>query len=228
MTGASTRRWSADGLPSERQLWFGLLCALELLALVGYFRFTTAELTSVRYALYPFVWVNVGLLAVAGTRTAHASRRQRVFAGGIAAGYFGVLAWLVGMVGLHLDGQVHASLGFDVAMPSPGWGPLVTYVTPAVHFVFVPFRVIGYLALAYLVYAAVLESLTVPAGGLLALVSCVSCAFPLISSLAAGLTGSTAGLATVYAYSVDASTLVFVVAVALLYWRPGGSNRVGS
>jgi hypothetical protein len=225
---ADSARVDVDSLPSETTLWFGLLCAVELLALVTYFRFTSAELTSVRYALYPFVWTNVGLYAVVKTHPIAASRRHRVIAVGVAAAYFLVLAWLVGMIGLHSGGSGPAT-ELSVRLRSPGWGPVVTYVTPSLHAVFVPFRVVGYLSLAYLVYATVLESATAPVGGVVGLVSCVSCAAPLLSSLASGLTGSTAAVAeTLFPFSVDVSTLVFVVAVGLLYWRPGVSARASA
>jgi 1,4-dihydroxy-2-naphthoate octaprenyltransferase len=47
-----------------------------------------------------------------------------------------------------------------------------------------------------------------------------------LASLAAGLFGgSTAVAGTVYAYSVDISTAVFVLAVALLFLRPGLGPR---
>ncbi|WP_435347534.1 DUF7546 family protein [Haloarchaeobius sp. HRN-SO-5] len=225
---ANQMRRVADALPSETTLWFGLLCALELFAVVGYFRVTSAELTSVRYVLYPFVWINVGLYAVVGTRLVAASRRHRVAAAVVASTYFLLLAWLVGMVGLQSGGHELAT-GLSVRMRSPGWGPVVTYVTPSATMAVVPFRLVGYLSLAYLVYATVLESATASVGGVVGLVSCISCAAPLLSSLAASLTGSTTAIAaTLFPFSLDVSTLIFVLTVALLYWRPGVSTRASA
>ncbi|WP_439025775.1 DUF7546 family protein [Haloarchaeobius sp. DT45] len=225
---SNTARQTLDALPSERVLWLGLLCALELLAVVGYFQFTSGELLSVRYVLYPFVWINVGLLAVAATDPIPTSRRHRLLGVAVAVGYFLLLAWFAGLVSLVPAGHDHAAHGFSLAMPSPGWGPTLSYSGAVFQFSLVPFRVVGYLSLAYLVYATVLESLSASATGLLGLFSCVSCAFPLLSSLASGTAGSAAALATVYAFGVDLSTLVFVVAVALLYWRPGVPSRGGA
>ncbi|WP_435317732.1 DUF7546 family protein [Haloarchaeobius sp. TZWSO28] len=225
---SNTARSTLDALPSERVLWLGLLCALELLAVVAYFRFTSSELVSVRYALYPFVWINVGVLAVVATDPIPTARRFRLLGVAVAVGYFLLLAWFAGLISLAPAGHEHAASGFSVAMPSPGWGPTLSYTGAVFQFALVPFRVVGYLSLAYLVYATVLESLSASATGLVGLFSCVSCAFPLISSLASGTAGSAAALATVYAFGVDLSTLVFVVAVALLYWRPGVPSRGGA
>ncbi|WP_267642751.1 DUF7546 family protein [Haloarchaeobius amylolyticus] len=228
---SNTARSRLDALPSERVLWLGLLCALELLAVVSYFRFTSSELISVRYVLYPFVWINVGLLAVVATDPVPTSRRHRRLGIAVGIGYFLLLAWFAGLVSLVPAGHdhaAHASHGFSLAMPSPGWGPTLSYSGAVFQFSLVPFRVVGYLALSYLVYATVLDSLAASATGLVGLFSCVSCAFPLLSSLASGTAGSAAALATVYAFGVDLSTLVFVVAVALLYWRPGVPSRGGA
>jgi hypothetical protein len=47
-----------------------------------------------------------------------------------------------------------------------------------------------------------------------------------IASLVAGVAGGSSALtAAVYALSIDLSTVVFVIAVALLYWRPGFGAR---
>ncbi|WP_435335144.1 DUF7546 family protein [Haloarchaeobius sp. TZWWS8] len=223
--GSNATRSLADAMPSERVLWLGLLCALELLAVVSYFQLTSAELTSVRYALYPFVWLNVGLVAVVLTSPAVASPRQRAGAALVAGGYFLLLAWATGLVGL--APADHDPTGLAATMASPGWGPTVTYGGSLLTLVLVPFRLLGYLALAYLVYAAVLDSLAASATGLVALFSCVSCTFPLVSSLAASAGGSAAMVATAFAFGIDVSTAVFVVSVALLYWRPG-VGRVGA
>ncbi|MFC7007612.1 DUF7546 family protein [Halalkalicoccus salilacus] len=112
--------------------------------------------------------------------------------------------------------------GFRVVMASPGWGPAVAYTASSAYLVVVPYLVIGYGSLAYLVYATVLKAAEAAVSGLLGLASCVGCAFPVIASLVAGLAGGSSALtAAVYAFSIDISTAVFVLAVGLLYWRPG-------
>jgi hypothetical protein len=107
----------------------------------------------------------------------------------------------------------------------PGWGPAVTYAGSGLTLTLVPFRVVGYLALAYLVYATVLDAARSAVTGALGLLSCVSCSWPVLASLASGVAGSGSGIAAaVTTGSYGLSTLVFVVTVTLLVWRPFGSR----
>ena len=75
-------------------LWGSLLVTAELGVLAAYSLLGSSSLVSpagVRFWLYPFVWINVGLWAVVRTVPAGfgASGRQRLLAGTLAAGYFG-------------------------------------------------------------------------------------------------------------------------------------------
>jgi hypothetical protein len=99
-------------------------------------------------------------------------------------------------------------------------GVLVLLVGEAAHGAGSLVYVGGYLALAYLVYAAVLDLASAALSGLLGLGSCLSC-LPIVGSLAAGLAGGTGVVAAFAALSVDVSTAVFVASVALLALRPG-------
>lgn len=118
-----------------------------------------------------------------------------------------------------------ADPGLSVTLASPGWGPRVAYVLPGVgHAYFIPYRVVGYLALSYLVYAAALDAARAALSGVLGLGACLSCSFPVVSSLAAGVAGWSSALTAAYAYSVDISTAVFLLAVGLLLWRPAGEE----
>jgi uncharacterized membrane protein YjjP (DUF1212 family) len=86
-----------------------------------------------------------------------------------------------------------------------------------------PARVVGYLALAYLVYGTVVDASSAGIAGLLGLLSCVSCTWPVIASVVAAVAGGGSALAaTALGVSYDLSTLVFLVTVGLLYWRPVG------
>jgi hypothetical protein len=60
--------------------------AVEAFVLVGYFGATPARAIQLRYALYPFVWMNVGLWGVLRTRRVAAGRRRPQRAAGGAAG----------------------------------------------------------------------------------------------------------------------------------------------
>ncbi|MFC5972666.1 hypothetical protein ACFPYI_15120 [Halomarina salina] len=213
--------------------WLGPVLVAEALLLVGYFGLTGARPTELRYVLYPFVWINLGLVAVAETHPRPATRRVRLFAAVVAVAYFLVLAWLAGLLAVdtapatHSHAHVH---GWQVTFSAPGWGPRIGYATQVGHAYFVPYRVVGYAALAYLVFARTLDASAAVLSGVVGLAACLSCGFPLVASLAAGALGpTTAGVAT-SSLSFDLSTLAFVLAVALLYWSPrlpwpGGGRR---
>lgn len=220
MTTTTRLRAVDDELPL-----LAALLAFEAFAVVGYFTLTPADASSVRYVVYPFVWINAGLLAVAYVDPPTGGPRR--LATGIAGAYFLALAYITGLFGLYLGGHgnhSHSHLhGWSVSMTAPGWGPRVAYVGDLFHVYFVPYRVIGYLALAYLLYVAVRELTATAASGALGLVSCISCSFPLVVSVATAVGG--ASLASfVSTYSVDLSTALFVLAVGLLTWRPGSGT----
>lgn len=243
-------------LTRERVVVGGGALLAEALLVVGYFGTTGAEPTALRYVIYPFVWINLGAWATWRVRPPAAGPRVRRAAAAVAVTYFLVLAYATGLLALYpgihehvspfaLSGATAASLlpaldwlavplhagaanpGLSVTLASPGWGPRVAYVLPEVgHAYFVPYRVVGYLALSYLVYASALEAARAALSGVVGLGACLSCSFPIVGSLAAGVTGWSATLAAVvYAYSVDLSTAVFLLAVGLLLWRPRGVSR---
>ncbi|MFB6281122.1 MAG: hypothetical protein ABEH40_03790 [Haloferacaceae archaeon] len=209
----------ALGVPAVR--WLVVLVTLEAASLVGYFGLTNAAITDVRYVLYPFVWINVGVLAVLATDPREGSRRTRLLAGAVAAAYFLALAALAGLVGLEL-GHAHSHVsGLQFTMSAPGYGPRIAYAGSLVTLTLVPYRVIGYLALAYLVYAAVLDLSGATLSGIVGLGSCVGCSLPLVAPAVAGAAGGTGLLSAATAFSIDISTAVFVVAATLLALRPG-------
>ncbi|PSP96726.1 hypothetical protein BRC89_13325 [Halobacteriales archaeon QS_4_70_19] len=211
--------------PGSEEWWLASLLAAQLLALIGYFGLTDAAITDPRYVLYPLVWITLGVWAVVRTDPPVASERARWVAGGAAAGYVLTLAFLTGLLAVSLQGagashgheHIH---GLRLTMTAPGWGPRIAYVTHAFHVYFIPFRVIGYLALGYLVYATLLDATSAALSGVVGVATCLSCTFPLVASALGGLGGAAlfGGLA---AYSLDISTVAFCLAVGLLTWRPG-------
>ncbi len=222
LTDLNLERW----LPSRRAaaVWAVVLYVEGLLV----YRYLTAAdvvVTQPRYFLIPFVWINVGAWAIWNTTPAPASRRDRWIAGGIAVGYGLVLAYAGG-----LAGAGHAWFGYDypatvrvaAAIP-PGWGPALLYDGQWLRLSLLPFKIVGYAALTYLVYATVLDARAAAVSGLLGLLSCVSCSWPILASVLTGVVGgSSAAVSAALAASYDVSTAVFVVTVALLYWRPFG------
>jgi hypothetical protein len=218
---------------AETVAWSGLVLTTEFLLVAAY---VIGLDVSVRdWALYvvPFVWINVAAWAVLRVRPAPATAKKRAIAGLIAGGYFLILAYFGGLVGPNAT----PVRSFEVALTTlpPGWSPAVLYNGGAVSLALLPYKAIGYGALAYLVYATALDASNALLGGVLGLFSCVSCSFPLVASLVAGLAGSgtgivaaasgssvqfSIGIGTVSIGPFVLSTIVYVVTVGLLYWRP--------
>lgn len=208
----------------ELALLGGALLALEALAVAVFLLVAPVTVHDPLILVYPLVWINVGLWAAWRTEPPAAAGRRRLAVGLLAAAYFAVLAVVGGLVDLsHLShGHVHAPrLRIAYATLPPGFGPALLYSGPLVGLTLLPYKVVGYLVLAYLVYATVLEAAGSALSGLLGLFSCVSCAWPVLGTVVAGLFGSGSAI---YAFAISESyllsTLVFVSAVALLRWRP--------
>lgn len=224
--GTVTRLGKA--LPVDRHaagIWARVLL-LEAFVLVAYFAVTTAEPTGeFRYLVYPFVWINLAGWAVLRTNPRAGSRRHALLAGGVAVTYFLAILSVPGVVGLGSAGSVD----LRVAMQAPGWGPILALTSPWLRLYLVPFEVIGYAGLAYLVYANALATTRSAIPGVLGLVTCVGCTVPVLVPLVGLLGGPATGLTTTaYAWSYDIGTLVFAVTVGLLVWsheRAGSTER---
>jgi len=199
----------------------------ELALLAGYLGFTGAEPTSVRYLLYPFVWVNLAAWAVFTVDPPDASRRVRVAVLTVTAGYLLVLAYVGGVLDVTHLGHSHShgtarGLELFTSLP-PGWGPTVVYDHAAFTLTLVPYQVVGYLALTYLVYVALLDFAAAALSGALGLLACASCSWPVFASLLAVVLGGAVPTA-VYSFAVDLATAAFVAAVVLLVWRTGARD----
>jgi len=82
-----------------------------------------------------------------------------------------------------------------------------------------PFEVVGYLALAALVYTVALAGARAAVAGLLGVATCVGCLWPVGAALAAALGGVGSPLATaVPRVAYDLSTALFVVTAGVLHW----------
>ncbi|SDM19243.1 hypothetical protein SAMN04487949_1221 [Halogranum gelatinilyticum] len=223
--------------PSKQELlvWAAILNA-ELLAVLLYLLFMPVRVQSWRFILYGFLWINVGVFAVWKTNPTPSDPRTRRIALLVAAGYFLVLAVAGGILGpshtspiaaLLTDGHTHshgattAAASYELRMLPPGWGPAFVYQGAWVMLILMPYKVVGYLALAYLVYATVIDAVTASISGALGLLSCISCTWPILGSLAASVFGSGSAVAvaaTTWPY--DISTVAFLGVVGLLMWRP--------
>ena len=196
----------------------GVLAALTLaeLAVLGVYLATMpVAVTELRYFLYPFVWLNVSLLAFWRVTPRDVAGRRRWLAVGVGVAYFLALAAVGGV----LAASTASGVTVHWALP-PGWGPMVLAHVGPVRVAAAPYQVVGYLALAYLVYATLADAEASLAGGFVGLFACVSCTLPLLAAVVSSLAGGAVAFGSASALSYDLSTAVFVLAVALLAWRP--------
>ena len=208
-------------LPSARTAGvLALIGNFQLLAVVLYYAFLGSFPSTPRYVFYGLVWVNVGayvLYAVPLPAGYDFSTRRRALA--IATAYFGLLAFFAGLVA---TGVPERAVDARIAWLPLGWGPAVVYASEYLTLVLVPAYLIGYAALAKLVYITVLEASGSVVAGVVGLLSCVSCTFPIIAMVASAVFGGSGILAaTALDVSYGLSTAVFLITVGLLYWRPG-------
>ena len=213
----------------ETLLWAAVVVNTELLLVLAYLVLASPRFgdrspwTVAAFYVYPFVWINAALVGVVRVRVPTAPARRRLVAGAVAGGYLLVLAYAGGVFGFGGDGPV-TGLRVVVASLPPGWSPAVVYNGDTLRVALLLFKVVGYLALASLVYATVLDTAGSIAGGLVGLLSCVSCALPVLAGVLSGFVGGTALVTAASAQSYALSTVAFVVTVGLLTWRPSLST----
>lgn len=203
-------------------LWAALLVNVYLLSVGLYYLFSSNAMRSPGVVLVPLVWLSVGVWALVATRAPPASRGRRALAGSVAIAYLALLGYAGGLWGGGLAAAPE-TVRLELFGVPPGWAPALIVVTDWIQLALIPFKLVGYLALAYLVYATVLDAAGSAVTGLLGLFSCVSCTWPIVAGVLTGFLGGGTALAAAAAdyQSYLLSTVVFVATVALLYWRPG-------
>jgi hypothetical protein len=204
--------------PRTSTLVYGaLFINTEILLILLYLSVSDVQIDSVFSIVYPFIWINVGLWAIVRTKPAPRTKRHRYLAGAVSVLYLLALFVLGGMAWV---AHPEIARGFDVSMLSPGIGPVVAYNGGLIRFTLVPFLVVGYVALTYLVYATLLDAAGSAVGSVLGLFSCLSCVWPLIAPIFVGVFGSAGAATAASLQSYVAGTAIFLGTVALLYWRP--------
>lgn len=211
---------TADGLQlidrRAIRLWVAVFL-LEAYLLVAYFGLTAGHPTDeIRYLVYPFLWINAGLWVVSQSEPSTGTRFHRLLAASVAGAYLLTVLYLSGNVGFGVSGM---AIDLRVEMYAPGWGPLVAVTNPLFRLYLLPFEVIGYGSLAYLLYVNLLDVTRGVLSGAIGLVTCVGCTVPILAALAGVLGGPATSLTTTaYAWSYDIGTLLFLVTLGLLYW----------
>lgn len=215
------RLWSTEG--RTIRVWVAVVL-VEATLLFAYFAVTSAQPTDeIRYLIYPFIWINAGLWAVFRSDANPGSWPHRLVAVSIAGVYLLTILYLPGNVGLGVAG---APADFRVEMYAPGWGPMLAFTSPWLRLFLLPFEVVGYASLAYLLYVNVLDVTRGVFSGVFGLVTCIGCTAPILAPLIGVLGGPATSLTTTaYKWSYDIGTLVFLLTVGLLYWSHRRNRR---
>lgn len=207
-----------DLTTSPEAVLAGVVLVGQILAIFVYLAYTGIQVLSVAALLYPVVWITLStsLIARLWLRGPRVRRSRTAIA--VGSGYFLVLAVVAGLVWPApelLGYEHHATAGGTLLWAAPGWGPAYLYGTTSVQIAIVPFKVIGYAALAYGIAAAVAVSSRGAIAGLFGVFSCVGCVLPLVAVIS-GVFGSAGTVATSMGGSYRLGTLVFAGTVLLL------------
>jgi hypothetical protein len=198
----------------------GLLANAIIAGAVSYIVIADITVVKPRYTIYGLLWVFVGIIAIWRTTPQPSSTQTRRRAAIVAGLYAAILALAGGVIqfgGSHIG----PAFGARVAYILPGWGPAPIITLPFATVVLMPARIIGYLALTYLVYATIIDAAEMAVSSLIGLFSCVSCSWPVIASLVSGaFGGGSTAVSTALGFSYDISTGIFLLTVAILFWRP--------
>ena len=203
--------WSPLRSPVGTAVSTAVVAVVVLLTAIGaYLNTTNAAVTAGRSLAYPVVWITVSLAAAVwiGRRVAGRPRRWR----GIAVGgtYTLGLAWLTGLLGTTTGGfplRVHAA--------PPGWGPILLYDNGLFHLSIVPFKLVTYFALGYVIYVLVAAHQGSIRAAALGVASCVSCTGPLVAAVI-GAIGGTQATTAVATAGYDIATVAVVATFGLL------------
>lgn len=224
MATATIERWDGDDKRTlQAILLFNVLLAVQLLAAVFYALFFDVSFITLHLFLVPFVWISVSILAVWYTDRPTATGPRRLLAAAISGSFFLLFLYLSGGAGTAsgLFEPVTGSSGFGVTTDrSLGWSPILFYSGEWVSIRLIPYQLVGYLALSYLMYVAVLDISRSAKAGLLGLALCPGCTVALFSPALASAAGLSAAVTAFTRYSYELSTVLFVLAVGLLYWQP--------
>jgi hypothetical protein len=207
--------------------WFNLLFATQLIIGIAYAVVVDAPIPNFRYYLIPFVWITIGILAVWYTTPSNRNTQHTIIGAIVAVSYFFLILYLSGMIGptrAAIEATAgSSSIGVEWHRPL-GWGPILTYSGNRFAVTLIPYQVIGYLALSYLIYAAILDISKSATAGVIGLAPCPGCAAPLLAPLLAGAAGTSSAFVFLISYTYEIATILFVGAVGLLYWQPTGEK----
>lgn len=203
--------WSPLRSPVGTAVSTAAVAAVMLVAaIMAYLNGTNAAVTELRSLAYPVVWISVSLAAAVWIGLTVRGRPRRWRGVAVGGGYTLVIAWLTGLLGATTGGfplRVHAA--------PPGWGPIIRYDSGLLRLSIVPFKLIAYLALGYVIYALVAAHRGSIRAAALGVVSCVSCTGPLLVAVI-GAIGGTQATTAVATAGYDIATVALVATFGLL------------
>lgn len=179
----------------NRQTVFGFvhLTGLDFLLAGTYVLARAIRITNPLILLYPFLWIDVNLLAVLTTIPHPETTRQRLIGIGIAGGNFPRVGILRRPLrGGKQDGSIPRRLG-----TSTGYSPIVSYEVSLLRLSLQFYKVVGYVGLAYLVDITVVDTTRAAVSGVIGLFACVSCSWPILGTVATGFFGNGSAVAAV-------------------------------
>jgi len=202
--------------------WLNLLFAVQVIAGLS-FAYATGE-TGHRITLFliPFIWSTASVWVVWHTQPTPAQRRFRIFAAVVVAAYLLVLFYLSGLLqsSTPLMEQITGPNGIGITWGrSLGWSPVLMYTGEWIALTIVPYQAIGLAALAYLVYDALLELARSTIGGVIGAAACPACVGPVLAPLLAGGASGSSLVLAVGRYGYEIATVLFLVAITILYHR---------
>jgi len=178
-------------------------------ATASYLLIQQPALTDSRVLVYPVVWSTAAVVAAVWVSRTVRVRPRRWIGAIVGIGYTLALLWLSGTLG--------ASAGMPTSqleLALPGWGPILLYDNGLVSLAVVPFKLVAYLCLGYIVAVLVAAAGSARTAAL-GMASCVSCAAPLLLAVA-GLFGGTQATTMVASTGYDLATVVLLVTFGLL------------
>jgi len=203
--------WSSVRSPIRAAVATAVVATVALLtAIATYLRLTDAVITTGRSLSYPVVWIVTSLTAAVWIGLTVRGRPRRWRGVAIGGGYTLVIAWLTGLLGATTGGfplRVHAA--------PPGWGPIILYDSGLLRLSIVPFKLIAYLALGYVIYALVAAHRGSIRAAAVGVFSCVSCTGPLLVAII-GAVGGTQATTAVATAGYDIATVALVATFGLL------------
>lgn len=212
---STVRRLIAGRTRQTLTIWAAILNA-EVILLVWYYTIMPATPTNLLQIAYPWIWINASIWAVSRVSIAPTTSRNRWLALAIGVGYFVVLGYFGGLYQF-----TGAGIGFRIAWLPPGWGPVPIYSASAFTLAILPFKLVGFAALSFLVAATVVDATGSGLAGFVGLFSCVSCTWPLLATVFTSIFGTASATATIVTgQPYGASTVVFLASVGMLVWRP--------